>query len=110
LYNWYKYNGLINRSYLDAYINDKNIITYDNTVILDTNYIAYLPILNEDIKKIENKEYNQTSNIISDNIECDNIKSTLNNLNIKLNNIYIKSKNTSYEDINNNINCWWCTI
>jgi hypothetical protein len=107
-------------------VDKNNICIYDNSTLLSNNYLAYLPILNEDIVKIENKEYITTSNINSEiydtknnininndkNIDKDIISLNVNNKldSVIVNNIYIKSQNIDYNNINNNINCWWCTL
>lgn len=97
-------------------VEKNNLCVYDNSTLLSDNYLAYLPISNEDILKIENKEYYNTSNINSENIDTINnkynddvfISSNINN--IKINDIVIKSQNINYNDIDKNINCWWCTL
>jgi hypothetical protein len=94
-------------------VDKNNICIYDNTTLLSNNYLAYIPISNEEIIKIENKDYIMTSNITSENIDTIdnkdiNIKNKLEN--VIVNNIYIKSKDIDYNNINNNIKCWWCTL
>ena len=105
-------------------VDKNNIGVYDNSTLLSNNYLAYLPILNEDIIKIENKDFLNTSNINSEVFEKNNnkiddlnislnINNNYNNTNtdnIYVNNIYIKSENINYNNIDNNINCWWCTL
>jgi len=94
-------------------VEKNNLCVYDNSTLLSNNYLAYLPISNEDILKIENKEYFNTSNINSEIFENLNTKNiddnTLLSSNIKVNNILIKSKSIDYNNIND-INCWWCTL
>ena len=93
-------------------VDKNNICVYDNSTLLSNNYLAYLPILNEDILKIENKEYITTSNINSEiydiknndnNIDKNNDNNLLNLNNkiesIMVNNIYIKSQNIDYNNI-----------
>jgi hypothetical protein len=91
-------------------VEKNNLCIYDNSTLLSNNYLAYLPISNEDILKIENKEYYNTSNINSENINILNNKIIDDNINtIKINDIIIKSHNVDYNNINN-VNCWWCTL
>ena len=73
--------------------------------------MTFIPISNEDIKKIENKENNiYTSTIVSENLENEKNNIISNNTSIKINNLCIKSKNIKYDDIKYKINCWWCTL
>ena len=91
-------------------VEKNNLCVYDNSTLLSNNYLAYLPISNEDILKIENKEYFNTSNINSENINTLNNKNIEDNIDIiKINDIIIKSHNVEYNNINN-VNCWWCTL
>lgn len=96
-------------------VEKNNLCVYDNSTLLSNNYLAYLPISNEDILKIENKEYYNTSNINSENIDLINNKNTEDNIltlninNIKINDISIKSQNIDYNKIKD-VNCWWCTL
>ena len=83
-------------------VEKNNLCVYDNSTLLSNNYLAYLPISNEDILKIENKEYFNTSNINSemfDNINTkiidDNtiLSSNISSIDIKIKLINIFSKN-----------------